>query len=452
MNNIHSLHAQILDAVGDAIILTDLTGEIQYWNRAAEKLYQWKADEMIGSSIWAAIPSESNQQQTQEIIETLRKGETWQGEFQSQRKDGSAFWVHINVSPVYGEDGELTGTIGASRDISEQRELRKSLQNSEKKYRTLYNNAPLAYQSLDENGCIIDINPAWLKTLGYKKDEVLGVSFANFLSPNGKPHFEKNFPAFKKRGYVHDIQFELLHKEGHPMYVSFEGAIGENSDGSFQQTYCVFQNISERKKVEDALRTSEKRFQYAMEATQDGLFDWNLVTNEIYYSLGWKSMLGYAYHELPNDFSIWERLTSPEDVQRSWQMQTELINKQRERFEMEFKMKHKDGHWVDILSRASAVFNEEGEAIRIVGMHVDISERKRTEKELLEHRNHLEELVQERTQEIEAKMLERQVLFDSMIGREVRMAGLKDAIEKLRAQLIEAGLKPVANDPLLPKD
>ena len=163
-------------------------------------------------------------------------------------------------------------------------------------------------------------------------------------------------------------------------------------------------------------------------------------------------MLGYAYHELPNDFSVWEMLTSPEDVQRSWKMQTELINKERKRFEMEFKMKHKDGHWIDILSRASAIFNEEGEAIRIVGMHIDISARKRTEKELLEHRNHLEELVQERTREIEAKMLERQVLFDSMLGREIRMAGLKDAIEKLRAQLIQAGLKPVANDPLLPKD
>ncbi len=90
-------------------------------------------------------------------------------------------------------------------------------------------------------------------------------------------------------------------------------------------------------------------------------------------------MLGYDYDELPNDFSVWESLTEPEDVQRSWKMQQELIRRERERFELEFRMKHKDGHWVDILSRAIAVFDEKGQAVRIVGTHTDITERKHFE-------------------------------------------------------------------------
>ncbi len=127
------------------------------------------------------------------------------------------------------------------------------------------------------------------------------------------------------------------------------------------------------------IKESEQRFDLAMDAAQDGLYDWNLVTNEIYYSPEWKKMLGYEDDELSNDFVVWENLTNSEDVQRSWEIQQELINKVRDRFEMEFKMKHKDGHWVDILSRAKAIFDSEGKAVRIVGTHMDVTVRKRIE-------------------------------------------------------------------------
>jgi len=90
-------------------------------------------------------------------------------------------------------------------------------------------------------------------------------------------------------------------------------------------------------------------------------------------------MLGYEDHELPNDFSVWESTTDPEDVKKSWELQQKLISRQIDRFVMEFKMKHKDGHWVDILSRAEAFFNSDGKAVRIVGTHTDITERKQTE-------------------------------------------------------------------------
>ncbi|MBN2662359.1 MAG: PocR ligand-binding domain-containing protein [Bacteroidales bacterium] len=150
-------------------------------------------------------------------------------------------------------------------------------------------------------------------------------------------------------------------------------------------------------KAKTRLEESKARFDLAMSASKDGIFDWNLITNEIYYSPGWKHMLGYKNNELPNDFSIWEKLTKPEDAVKSWKMQQELINKLRDRFEFEFKMKHKDGHWVDILSRAEAVFDLNDKAIRIVGTHVDITERKRAEIELLLAKEKAEESDQLKT-------------------------------------------------------
>ncbi|MBF0233915.1 MAG: PAS domain-containing protein [Desulfamplus sp.] len=136
------------------------------------------------------------------------------------------------------------------------------------------------------------------------------------------------------------------------------------------------------KKARKEAELKKEQFELAMEFANDGLFDWNLVSSEIYYSPGWKRMLGYEDNELPNDFSVWETLTDPEDVKRSWKMQNELINRKRDHFELEFKMKHKNGHWVDILSRANVIFDENNKAVRIIGTHVDISERKKLETQL----------------------------------------------------------------------
>jgi PAS domain S-box-containing protein len=130
------------------------------------------------------------------------------------------------------------------------------------------------------------------------------------------------------------------------------------------------------------LAESQERSALAMEFANDGLFDWNMETQEIYYSAVWKRLLGYQDHELPNDLAIWKQLTSREDFKRIQTMQKELITKQRDRFEIEFKMKHKKGHWVDILSRANAVFDENGKAVRLVGTHMDITDRKKAERAL----------------------------------------------------------------------
>jgi len=170
------------------------------------------------------------------------------------------------------------------------------------------------------------------------------------------------------------------------------------------------------------LRESEERFNLAMKASNDGLFDWNLETNEIYYSPSWKKMLGYEDNELPNDFSVWENTTEPEDMKKSWELQQKLITKQIDRFVMEFKMKHKNGHWVDILSRAQAIFNTSGKAVRIVGTHTNITERKQAEEEI---KKQLDEL---------------QRWHRVTLGREGRVLKLKQEVNELLEQLD----KPIA--------
>ena len=129
-------------------------------------------------------------------------------------------------------------------------------------------------------------------------------------------------------------------------------------------------------------KESKKRFDLTMKATQVGIFDWNLITDKIYYSPGWKRILGYKENELPNKLSTWETLTFSGDIKKSRQMIDEVINKERNHYELEFRMRHKDGYWVDILSRAEAVFDRRRNVIRLIGTHVDVTERNKVEREL----------------------------------------------------------------------
>ncbi len=189
--------------------------------------------------------------------------------------------------------------------------------------------------------------------------------------------------ALKRIAEKYKVSFESL-KTKSESYETRPAFIIDVAKERLATSAQLIGEIVERVNFEKALMESDERFNLAMKAANDGLFDWNIETNTIYYSPRWKSMLGYREDELPDDFSVWEDLTHPADVKESWKRLEEHISGKRERFEMEFKMKHKKGHWVDVLSRAEAAFNSEGKAVRMVGTHVDISDRKKAEMALKE--------------------------------------------------------------------
>lgn len=128
------------------------------------------------------------------------------------------------------------------------------------------------------------------------------------------------------------------------------------------------------------LYKSEERFSLAMRGANDGLWDWNIETDEVYYSLRWKSMLGYEENELANDLSTWTSLVHPDDKDMVLEKVQDYIAGREDSFEVEMRMHHKDGHEIFILSRAFLVLNEpDGKAVRLVGTHVDITDRKKVE-------------------------------------------------------------------------
>ena len=147
----------------------------------------------------------------------------------------------------------------------------KALRESEERFRLLYENAPLGYQSLDENGCFLEVNQAWLDTLGYSREEVVGKWFGDFLAPGYQDHFKINFPKFKAAGEIHWVEFEMLRRDGSQISVAFDGQIGHDEKGRFRQTHCILHDISEIKRSQDALKESEQRYRAVVDNLEVGI-------------------------------------------------------------------------------------------------------------------------------------------------------------------------------------
>lgn len=124
------------------------------------------------------------------------------------------------------------------------------------------------------------------------------------------------------------------------------------------------------------LNKSEERFSLAMRGANDGLWDWNLETDEVYYSPRWKSMLGYEEHELVSHLSTWANLVHPDDKSATLAKARDYLEGRTDSFETEFRMRHKEGHDIYILSQAFLLaHNSDKKPTRLVGTHIDISER-----------------------------------------------------------------------------
>ena len=211
-----------------------------------------------------------------------------------------------------------------------------------------------------------------------------------------------------------------------------------NSNGEVCGALAVNQDVSDRKMAEGALKESEERFELAMKFANEGLYDWDLKTNEIYYSPGWKRLIGYEDEEIKNEFSEWERLTKPEDVKASWTMLNEILDGKRDHFEQEFQMLHKDGHWIDILSRANVVFDEDGKGIRVLGTHVDITERRLAEEALRKSEEYLD------------AFLNNSPIGFAIWDREFRYVFINDVLQKINGPSLEEHIGRTVQE-VLPK-
>jgi len=255
-----------------------------------------------------------------------------------------------------------------------------ALQESEKRFYELFERAPLGYQSLDSHGRFLEVNKAWLETLGYSRNEVIGKWFGDFLSPEYLQPFRERFPLFLAQGRIHS-EFYMLHKNGTRVYIAFDGRVGLNEDGSFKQTHCILKDETERKQSEEALRESEERFKRMVNEAPLGIAVVDSLNAEFrLVNPALSRITGRSIEELER--IDWVNITHPDDVQPDKDNMAALNAGQITGFQMEKRYLHADGHylWVNITVAPMHVVDK-ARPLHLL-MVEDVSDRKLAEEEI----------------------------------------------------------------------
>ena len=168
----------------------------------------------------------------------------------------------------------------------------------------------------------------------------------------------------------------------------------EERTGELEETNGKLQKeVAERSRIEAELRVLNERLDLALKGTNDGIWDWDIKAGRIYFSPRWKEMLGYSEAEVGDTFKEWETRLHPEDRERAFAAIQEYFSGRRAAFELEHRLRHKDGAYRWILSRGVAVWDETGKPVRMAGSHVDLTERRRAEQALRESESKLRAFV-----------------------------------------------------------
>jgi PAS domain S-box-containing protein len=168
------------------------------------------------------------------------------------------------------------------------------LRESEKKFRLLFEDAPLSYQSLDNNGNYVAVNKAFLETTGFKMDEIIGHNFKEFMSPESAEKLNLVFQQFLQSGSLHNFEFEMFRKDGTTFWAEFEGRISYDEQGHQIQSHCIFTNITKRKLTEKALIESEESFRGLFDSVLEAIYLQDENGTFIEVNKGAEEMYGYS--------------------------------------------------------------------------------------------------------------------------------------------------------------
>lgn len=234
---------------------------------------------------------------------------------------------------------------------------------------------------LDDAGRYVYVNPGYAIMLGYQPDELIGQSWEITVHPDDRASVAEIVERMLVTGKA-EGEFRGVKKNGSLVHKHVVIVKPNTPQGKMAGHYCFARDITERKHIEQALRASEEQWQLAVKGTNDGIWDWDLRTNEAYFSERWKNMIGYEEHELPHSYREWESRLHPDDQARVMSELTAYLQNQRNVYDVEFRLRKKDGTYCWIQARGQAMRDADGRAYRMAGSHTDITERKRADEHL----------------------------------------------------------------------
>jgi PAS domain S-box-containing protein len=262
LDSLRHLGEQMLGCAREAIIATDLEGRIIFWNNYAERLYGWESEEVLGLNVVRVLPATAAVAEAEKIMERLRQGEAWSGEFHVRTRDGREFDVSVTSTPLRAESGKVIGIIGVSSNVTELKRLQRlqkqaedALKESERRFRTIFENAGIGIALVDTSGCPVAVNPALARMLGYSGDELSRMVFTDFTHPDDA---ERDWALFREvaEGRLESYQMEKRYcrKDQSVVWGKLTASLVRDSEGRPQYGIGMVEDISEQKEAEESNR------------------------------------------------------------------------------------------------------------------------------------------------------------------------------------------------------
>ncbi|MEB3179974.1 MAG: PAS domain-containing protein [Nostocaceae cyanobacterium] len=217
--------------------------------------------------------------------------------------------------------------------------------------------------------------------------------FLQCVHPQDRDFVTKAVSQALDEGAEYDIEFRLILPSGNIRWLATKGHVFRDPSGQPVRMFGVDMDITKRKQVEAELRESQLRWELCLRGTNDGIWDWNLKTNEVFFSTRWKEMLGYADHEISNHLDEWSSRVHPDDLGWVTQAIQDHFAHKTPFYITEHRVCCKDGTYKWILDRGQALWDENGNVVRMAGSHTDITERKQAEEALRESEQRLQAIL-----------------------------------------------------------
>lgn len=252
---------------------------------------------------------------------------------------------------------------------------------------------------LDKNGNVIQANKAAEKSLGYSIEELTKM---NVIDLHPESETETVNCIFKKmlEGTLSYCTVPLQTKD--KMLILVETRISKCMWEGKEAIFGISRDITKRMQMQDRLKNIAESLQFVIDATNVGVWDWNVQTGKVFFNERWAEIVGYSLDELePTDIQTWMKLTHPNDLNKSLKLLEAHFKGDVEFYDCDIRMMHKDGNWVWIHDCGKVVeWDSDGTPLRMIGTHEDITTRKELEIQKSEYQDQLEHLVQERTKKL----------------------------------------------------
>ncbi|MGA2115189.1 MAG: PAS domain S-box protein [Bryobacteraceae bacterium] len=377
-----ALLASIVESSDNAIIAVGLDGSIVTWNRAAETLFGYSNEEIIGKDVAILAPPDLAGD-VRQSLETIRKGcRIKPFETVRQRKDGARIDVSLSVSPIRNPAGEVVGLSAIIHDIGKRLSTERKLQKSEELFREVFEQSPIGMCVSGLDGRFIQVNAAFCRMLGYTEQGLLATTWVELTHPDDLESSLQGMERLRNEpGEFMESEKRYIHRGGKVVWARRRMALIRDDGGNPQYFLVHAEDITERKRTEEALRESEERFRIMADSCPLGIWVTDAQGVTRFINRAYREFCGITSERVERDEGLL-RLRPADAAKYAGVLQRAV--RDRAPFKAEVRFLRADGEWRWVELYATPRLSTGGEYLGHVGTSKDITERKHAEDALRE--------------------------------------------------------------------